>query len=177
MKPLKYMSYFDIALVVVMAVFIFNGLAKGLIRLLGSFVGLIVGAFVASRFYLQFYEWAQSLFNGRENLGKVIAFIVVFIVVTRIVSWVFVLLEKAFNVISIIPFTKLINRLLGAALGFLEGALFVGLILFVASRYAWIGSLFGDNLVSSQLAPFFLRIVKIVLPVLPAALKALQSLI
>lgn len=171
------MSYFDIALLVIVAGFIFNGLSKGLIRLLGNIVGLIVGAFIASRFYLQFYEWSQSFFGGRESLGKVISFIVVFIVVTMLVDWAFVLLEKVFNLISIIPFTKTINRLLGGALGFLEGSLFIGLILFVVSRYAWIGSLFGDNLVSSQVAPFFLKIVKIVMPFLPEALKALQSLI
>jgi uncharacterized membrane protein required for colicin V production len=71
----------------------------------------------------------------------------------------------------------MINRLLGGALGFLEGSLFIGLILFVISRYAWIGSLFGDYLLSSQVAPFFLAVVNIALPFLPTALKALQSLI
>ena len=71
----------------------------------------------------------------------------------------------------------MINRLLGGALGFIEGSLFIGLILFVASRYSWIGSLFGDYLVSSQVAPFFLKVVEIITPVLPAALKALQSVI
>lgn len=171
------MSYFDIALVVVLAGFIFNGLSKGLIRLLGNIVGLIVGAFIASRFYLQFYEWSQHFFGGREGLGKVISFIVVFVVVTMVVDWLFIILEKIFNVISIIPFTKTINRLLGGALGLLEGSLFIGLILFVASRYAWVGGLFGEHLVSSQVAPFFLKVVRLVMPVLPDALKALQSLI
>jgi membrane protein required for colicin V production len=171
------MSYFDIALIVIVLGFVFNGLAKGLIRLLGNIVGLIVGAFVASRFYLPFYEWSQNIFGSRENLGKVVSFIVVFVLVTMVIDWVFVILEKIFNVISIIPFTKLINRLLGGAVGVLEGSFFIGLILFVVSRYVWIGSLFGDNLISSQVAPFFLKIVQIVMPFLPDALKALQSLI
>ena len=171
------MSYFDIALLVIVAGFVFNGLSKGLIRLLGKIVGLIIGAFVASRFYLIFYEWSQSFFGGRENLGKVISFIVVFILVTLVVDWVFIIIEKLYNLISIIPFTKMINRLLGGALGFLEGALSVGLILYVASRYVWIGSLFGDYLVSSKLVPFFLKIVNLILPVLPIALKTLNSII
>ncbi|MGE5425957.1 MAG: CvpA family protein [Bacillota bacterium] len=171
------MSYFDIALLVIVAGFVFNGLSKGLIRLLGNIVGLIAGAFIASRFYLQFFEWSQNLFGARENLGKVISFIVVFILVTIAVDWIFVIIEKIFNLISIIPFTKFINNLAGAALGFLEGSLAIGLVLFVASRYAWIGSLFGDHLVSSQLVPFFLRIVNLIMPVLPSALKALQSLV
>lgn len=171
------MSYFDIAMIVILAGFVFNGLAKGLIRLLGNIVGLLFGAFIAGRFYLQFYEWSQGVFGGRESLGKVLSFIIVFVVVTLIIDWIFVILEKIFNLISIIPFTKTINRLLGGTLGFLEGSLFIGLILFVVSRYAWIGSLFGDHLLSSQVAPFFLSVVNIAMPFLPSALKALQSLI
>jgi len=171
------MSYFDIALIVILVGFVFNGLTKGLIRLLGNIVGLLLGAFIAGHFYLQFYEWGQYLFGGRESLGKVLSFIIVFIAATLIIDWIFVVLEKIFNLISIIPFMKMINRLLGGALGFLEGSLFIGLILFVISRYAWIGSLFGDYLLSSQVAPFFLTVVNIALPFLPTALKALQSLI
>ncbi|MCF7860378.1 CvpA family protein [Patescibacteria group bacterium] len=171
------MSYFDIALVIIVVGFVFNGLSKGLIRLLGKLVGLIAGAFIASHFYLQFYQWSQQLFGGREALGKVISFIIVFVVVTLLIDWIFVIIEKIFKLISIIPFTGMINRLLGGALGFIEGSLFIGLILFVASRYSWIGSLFGDYLVSSQVAPFFLKVVEIIMPVLPAALKALQSII
>jgi len=171
------MSYFDLTLVIILAGFVFNGLAKGLIRLLGNIVGLLIGAFIAGRFYLQFYEWSQGIFGGRESLGKVLSFIIVFVVVTMVVDWLFVILEKIFNIISIIPFTKMINRLLGALLGFLEGSLFIGLILFVISRYAWIDSLFGNHLVSSKIAPFFLSVVNIAMPFLPAALKALQSLI
>jgi len=171
------MSYFDIALLIIIAGFTFNGLAKGLIRLLGKLAGLIVGIFIASHFYLQFYQWSQGIFGGRESLGKVISFIIVFILVTLVIDWIFIIIEKIFKLISIIPFTGLINRLLGGALGFLEGALFIGMILFVASKYAWIGSLFGNYLTSSQVAPFLLSIVQIVAPILPAALKALQSVI
>lgn len=171
------MSYFDIALLVILAGFVFNGFVKGLIRLLGNIVGLIAGAFIASRFYLQFYEWSGSLFGARENLGKVLSFIIVFVLVTLVIDWAFIIIEKIFNVISIIPFTKMINRLFGGALGFLEGSLAIGLVLFVAVRYAWVGTLFGDHLVNSQLAPFFLKIVNLIMPVLPSALKALQSII
>lgn len=171
------MSYFDIALVVFISGFIINGFIKGFIKLLGNIVGLIVGIFIASHFYLQFYQWAQNIFGGREALGKVISFIVVFVVVTVVIDFVFVILEKIFKLISIIPFTKLINNLLGAGLGFVEGSLFIGIILFVISRYAWIGGLFGDTLLSSQVAPFFVKMVNLVMPILPEALKALQSII
>ncbi|MCX6798073.1 MAG: CvpA family protein [Candidatus Falkowbacteria bacterium] len=171
------MSWFDLVLIILWVGFIFYGFSKGLIRLFGHIVGIILGAFIASHFYLQFFTWGQGLFRGHDNLGKVIVFIVLFVVVTRLTDILFVVVEKIFKLISIIPFTKLINRLLGAALGFVEGALFLGLIIFVVSRYTLISSLFGSQLSASKIAPLLLKIVNLILPILPNALKALQSII
>lgn len=171
------MSIFDIVLIVMLAGFVFNGLFKGLIRLLGTLAGIIIGAFAASHFYLTFFHWGENLVKGYPNLGKVLAFIVIFTIVLKVTDWVFILIEKAFNLLSIIPFTKLINRILGAALGLIEGTLFLGLIIFVASRYTMIGSLFGNQLIESKIAPLLLKVVNVILPVLPNALKTLQSII
>lgn len=171
------MSSFDIILIVLWSAFIFYGFWKGLIKLLGSLVGLIIGAYIASHFYLKFYQWSQGLFGSHENLGRVICFIILFAAVIKITDILFTLIEKAFHLISFIPFTKLINRLLGAAVGLVEGALFIGLIVFVISRYTLISSLFGSRLSTSQVAPILLKAVNILLPILPKALKALQSII
>lgn len=171
------MSWFDIILIIFWLAFIINGFAKGLIKLLGNIVGLIIAAYVASHFYLQFFTWGQGLFRGHDNLGKVLSFIILFIVIRLLTNLLFTIIEKVFKLISIIPFTQLINRLLGAALGFVEGSLFLGLIIFVISRYVLISSLFGSELSGSKIAPILLKIVNIILPILPSTLKALQSLI
>lgn len=171
------MSYFDIGLLVILFCFVGNGLAKGLIRLLGQVVGLIVASYVSSHFYLTFYEWGKDIANFGEGTEKFLSFLILFILVTSIIGAVFVVIEKIFNLISIIPFTKMINRLLGGALGLLEGSLALGLILFVAARYAWIGGLFGTQLVNSQVAPWLIKVANIVMPFLPEALKALKSII
>lgn len=171
------MSFFDIALFLFIAGFVVQGLRKGLIRMLGNLVGLIIGASIASRFYLTFFEWSGTVFGKNENLGKVLAFIIVFVVVAKITDWVFIWIEKLFNLVSFIPFTKFINNLLGGILGLLEGSLFLGLIVFVASRYAIVGSLFGNNLVSSKIAPHLLDVVNLIVPILPEALRALQAII
>lgn len=171
------MSYFDIALLVVLAGFVFNGLAKGMIRLLGQIVGLIIGAYVSSRFYLTFYEWGESMVDWGEGTEKFLSFVILFILTTSLIGFVFIMIEKVFNLISIIPFTKLINRLLGGALGLVEGALTLGLLLYVASRYAWIGGVFGSHLADSQVSPWLIKVANIIVPVLPDALRALQSII
>ena len=171
------MSYFDIGLLIILAGFIGNGFAKGLIRLLGQVVGLIVASYVASHFYLTFYEWGKNLTHFSDGTEKFLAFIILLLVITSVVGVVFILIEKIFNLVSIIPFTKLINRLLGGALGLLEGSLSLGLILFVAARYAWIGGLLGKQLVNSHVAPWLIKVATIIMPFLPDALKTLKSII
>jgi uncharacterized membrane protein required for colicin V production len=171
------MSIFDISLIIILAGFTFSGLFKGLIRSLGHLIGLLIGAYVASHFYLLFFSWWQNIFNGHDSIGKVVSFIVLFIVVTRLTDLIFYLIEKFFNFLAFVPGSKYLNNLLGAILGFLEGALFLGLIIFVISRYSLITNFFGSQLATSQIAPFLLKIVKIILPILPDALKALKAII
>jgi uncharacterized membrane protein required for colicin V production len=171
------MSYFDIGLLVVIGGFVFNGLAKGMIRLLGQIVGLIIGAYVASHFYLTFYKWGESMVNWGENTEKFLSFTILFVLTTSLIGFVFVMIEKLFDLISIIPFTKTINRLLGGALGLLEGSLALGLLLYVASRYALISGFMGANLTNSHVAPILVKVTNIIVPVLPDALRALQSII
>lgn len=171
------MSIFDVILLIILSGFVFYGLFFGLIRTLGTFAGVIVGAFLASRFYLPVSEWAEGIFFGYNNLGKVLVFIILFSLINRLVCFGFYLLDKAFHIISIIPFLKTFNRLGGAVLGFLTGSLFLGLIIYVASRYSIIESLFGEWLVNSQVAPFLMKSANLLLPLLPEMLKKLQSLI
>ncbi|MFH1522764.1 MAG: CvpA family protein [Patescibacteria group bacterium] len=171
------MTIFDTILLIILAGFVFYGLFFGLIRTLGSIVGIVVGAWLASRYYLLVFDWLQDLFFGFDNLGKVLAFIILFTVINRLIGFLFSLLNKAFDIISIIPFLKTINRLAGAALGFIEGALILSLILYVAAKYSIIGSWFGNMLTGSYVAPFLLKFVKVLLPLLPEVLKKLQSLI
>lgn len=171
------MSFFDIALLIILFGFVIKGLFKGLIRMIGSLIGLIIGAYVASRYYLIFYNWADTWINVNPNLGKVLAFIILFAVVARLVEFLFSLLEKVFKFLAVIPGSRYINNLLGAILGFFGGALFLGLIIYVISRYAIIGHFFADQLAASLVAPWLLKIAGLALPLLPEALKLLQSII
>jgi len=171
------MSTFDVVLLISLAGFVFYGIFFGLIRTFGTFAGVLVGAFLASRFYLPISDWLNSFFFGYKNLGKVLVFILLFSLFNRLTGFAFYLLDRAFNIISIIPFLKTFNRLGGAILGFITGSLILGLILYVASKYAIVGYWFGDNLVNSKVAPFLLKVANFLLPLLPEVLKKIQSLI
>jgi len=175
------MSILDISLLIILAGFIINGLFKGLINLVGRVLGLFIGVYIASHFHVQIFQWARGVFNININqsAGQIISFIVVFILATYLIDLLFKLIEKIFNLLAIIPGSKYLNNLAGAILGFFEGALFLGLIIFVASRYALIGSLLGldEKLSNSLVSPFLLKIVDLALPILPEALKTIQKII
>jgi len=170
-------SIFDVVLILFLGGFVFYGLFKGLIKLLGDVIGLIVGAWAASHYYLVAYNWLKWLYFGQENLGKVISFVIVLLVAIRLVGWLFILLQKVFDIMSIIPFLKSINKLAGGILGLIEGISVLGLIIYMASRYSFVTSFFGAQLASSQIAPLLAQAVSILTPLFPTALKMLQSLI
>lgn len=171
------LSIFDVVLLIMLSGFVFYGLFYGLIRTFGAFAGVLVGAYLASRFYLPVFDWVKEIFFNYPNLGKVIVFIILFTLINRLVGFGFYLLDKAYNIISIIPFLKTFNRLGGAVLGFLTGALFLGLIIYVSSRYAFIENWFGKWLLDSYMAPFLAKFADFLLPLLPEMMKKLQSLI
>jgi len=175
------MSILDISLLIILAGFVINGLSKGLISLVGRLVGLLTGVFIAGHFHVGVFYWARDTFNisGNEFIGKIITFIVILILATYLIDAIFRILEKVFNLIAIIPGSKYINNLAGAVLGFIEGALFLGLIIFIISRYAYLGDLLGlgEKLASSIVVPSLLKLVDFILPFLPEALRLLKGLI
>lgn len=171
------MSTFDIILIIIIGAFVVYGLFKGIIRMVGRVVGLIIGAYVASHFYLVLYEWGKGIANGHENVGKIVAFILLFIVVSAVIDWLFSLLEKVFKFVAFIPGSKYINNVLGGVLGFLEGAIAIGLILAVISKYSLITNFFGFQIVNSRVAPFLIMIANVTAPILGQAFNALKSII
>ncbi len=170
-------NWLDVVLLLFMAGFVFYGLFFGLIKTVGSLAGVVVGSWVASRIYLPVFAFGKSLAFGHDDWGKVISFIVCFIIINRLVCLIFALLDRTFHLISIIPFLKTINRLGGALLGFLEGGLVLGLMLYVIGRYPLVEGWLGAYLGKSQLTPFLLQFTAVLKPLLPELLKQLKSVI
>ena len=171
------MPIIDVILLILLFGFIFYGLFFGFIRTIGVLIGIVVGALLASHFYLYVSELVNYFFFGYNNLGKVLIFIILFSIISKLVSFLFSLLSSGLKIFSIIPFFKTFNRIAGALFGFIAGSLVIGLILYVSSRYAFIDHWFGKWLVDSKLSPMFLKFNNLLLPLLPDILKKLKSLI
>jgi len=170
-----HMTVIDVVLLVALGGFVLAGLWFGVIHMIGSVVGLVLGAFVAGRFYGQAAELLLPLAGGNANLAKLIGFFALFILVTRLVGLAFHLIEKIFKFVAIIPFLKTFNRLLGAAFGLIEGTLALGLIVYFAGKFP-VSSAFGALLGDSQIARGLNTVGKLLAPLLPKAIQAIRSI-
>lgn len=168
------MIIFDLILLIVLFIFVSFGWWLGLIQTLGALIGIALGAYLAGLGHAMLGSWLSPIFFGHEIAAKIVAFIILFTLINRLVGLLFWIINKVFNIISIIPFLKTINRLAGAILGLTEGVLVLGTILFVIGKYSdsdWFNGIVG----ASSIAPWLLTISTIILPLLPEALKMLKS--
>lgn len=169
------MTHLDIILLIILGGFTLFGLWFGFLHAIGSLIGTVVGAFVASHYYEPISNWTLSVTGGNPNIVKFIVFIIIFIIANRLVGFVFWLIEKIFSILKIIPFLSTINRLLGGLLGLFEGVLVIGLTLFFISKFPFSEWLTGSML-KSGLAAYLIKISSVLWPLLPAALKQIQSI-
>ncbi|MBP6859022.1 MAG: CvpA family protein [Candidatus Magasanikbacteria bacterium] len=168
------MSIFDISLLVLIAGFGLFGLWFGLVRTIGSLIGTVVGVYVASRYYEPLANWVIGFSGWSQNHVKVIVFIVSFLLITRLVGFVFWLLEKILSIFTRLPFLSGIDRILGFVFGLLEGAVVIGISLFFIARFP-ISLPFMEGLAQSHVAPPLVRFASILIPLFPEALRILHS--
>ncbi len=127
------MGFIDIVLIVIVGAFVFFGLFFGLVHTLGSLLGTIVGIIFASRLVDPAFNTFGFLFGG-GTVARIIIFILIFFIITRLIGIVFWFVGKIFNVLAWIPFARSLDRLLGALFGFIEGVIVVGVVLFYAMQ-------------------------------------------
>lgn len=156
------MTILDVILLIILSGFIWFGLFFGFIHALGSLAGTVLGAWVAYKNYGAFGSWAAG-YLGFENVAKVVAFLIIFAIVSRLVSFAFSLLDKFYNFLSIIPFLETINKLGGGALGLAEGCLSIGVVLVLLLNYplaSWLTSAIDH----SQVAAWIMEVVAALMP-------------
>lgn len=167
-------NFFDIILLAVAFGFVWGGWWSGLIQTIGGVVGLFVGEIIAGKYYDHFAGTIAPVFGGNVIVSKVFAFLLIFLLVTRLVGVVFWAVNKVFNLIAIVPGMKLVNRVGGAAFGFIEAALFIGISLQFLVRLP-ISSSLADFVHNSALANYALNITGWLVPLLPKVLKDSQN--
>lgn len=170
------MNTVDLVLLIVLGGFIVSGFWFGIIHMVGSLVGLVVGAWAAGHYFQALANMVTPWLGGNANLARILAFFFIFVLVNRLFGVIVWLAEKVFKIIAIIPFLKTFNRLLGAIFGLIEGTLVLGLAVFFSSRFAFTAA-FAAALQGSQLAKSLYAVGAILAPLLPQAVRAIQSAI
>lgn len=116
----------DIILIIILAAFVMSGMRYGFIQTLGNFVGSILGFMGAQAWSPWFGGVMSKILPVKIGLAQVIAFIIIFIFIDRIVGILFKIADKLFKIVTMLPFISSINKLLGAILGLAEGIVLVG---------------------------------------------------
>lgn len=168
------MSLFDIILLCIIGGFALFGLWFGFMHTLGSLLGTFLGIFLAFRYY----PWLGGLlmkWTGWEgNIANVVMFILAFLIINRLVGIFFWLVGKSTDVVTKLPLIGSLNRILGLALGFFEGVVTVGVILYFVEQYP-VSEKLVAAIATSQVAPYTIGTAAILLPMVPIALKALDK--
>lgn len=170
------MSIFDIVLLCIIGAFAAFGLWFGLVHTIGSLVGTVAGVYLASRYYEVAANWLIKTTGWGANTSKVIIFIIVFFLINRLVGLAFWLVDKILTIITRLPFISSVNRIFGAVFGALEGMIVLGIIFYFISRFP-VGDSVMNALSVSKVAPYTVKIASILWPLVPDAIKILQSTI
>ncbi|MBU1039415.1 CvpA family protein [Patescibacteria group bacterium] len=167
------MTLLDLLLILTVFGFIWFGFWFGIIHMAGSLLGTIAGAWLAGHYYDVLSAWLNSWLGISGGWVTLASFLIIFIVVNRLVGFIFYLLDRTFNFLRFIPFLATVNRLAGAVLGFLEGALVLGLTLYFASRLP-LPLLVENSIAASGVAARLIAFASVLVPLLPDIIKQIQ---
>ncbi|WP_225072828.1 CvpA family protein [Desulfuromonas sp. CSMB_57] len=142
------MNWLDMAILVVLAGFLAKGLFRGLLKELCSLLGLFGGIFVAVRFNPWLAEGLIKVFRVPETLGKVLAFILLFLFTVLLFAVLGFVLSRFVSLLFLGGF----NRVAGGLFGLLEGGLLLTLVLYGLSHCSRPEAL-RQALRGSELAP------------------------
>jgi len=138
---------------------------KGIIGVVLTLAGLVVGVVLAGRYYAPFSQLLP--FISHAGLAKVAAFAIIFIGVMVLATVLARLLKGAASAIML----GWANRLGGGILGFILGAIFCGAFLAMWVKFLGITGAIAD----SNLAPILLDRFPGVLALLPGEFDAIRS--
>lgn len=159
------MNWLDILLIIGLIVSVIMGIRQGLIKGLFVLAGVIIGVVLAGHYSDSLA--AKLTFISDIGIAGIVAFLII-VVATLIVA-----LILAFIVQKVVHWALLgwLDRLGGAVLGLLLGAIFIGAILAMWLKYEG-----GVSTISgSALANFLLDKFGLVLGLLPAEFGAIHS--
>jgi membrane protein required for colicin V production len=165
------MILFDYILLGALLLFVMYGFRAGFLQSIGALIGLIVGTVVAGRYF----EAVGDALGG-SNTMKMLAFFLIFGVVTKLIGFGFKIVGKIFKIVTVLPLLAQLEKLLGAVFGAAEGILFLAVMLFFLSKFP-VNDWLTTSMQESAITPVFIKISGIFMPLFPLAVKQLETLL
>ncbi|MFA6271761.1 MAG: CvpA family protein [Patescibacteria group bacterium] len=166
------MTYIDWILIFLLGAFAVSGFLGGFIYSFGSFLGVIIGAFVAGIFY---EPLAQVMGDGAD-WANIVAFFGIFFIVSQLIGIISHIISKALKLLFAFPFLKIINKLGGLIFGFIEGVLFLGIGVFFILHFELADKIIV-TLGNSSLIPVFEKIGSLISFLLPTVIRELDTIL
>ena len=158
------MNWLDIVILVALVAPTLLGLWQGFIKTLLSLVGLVLGVIVASNFYEALA--GVLTFISNPGIANIVAFVILLVAVMVLAAIIAAVLRAILKAIML----GWADRLAGAVLGLLFGAVFMGAVL------AGFVKFFGEGPVTdSLLAGLLLDKVPLVLALLPREFDSVRG--
>lgn len=164
------MTILDIVVILALAVFFFKGFSLGLVRAVGTFIGLIVGLWLAGRYYDAMGGWLVG-WGLPEAFSAAAGYIATFIAAVWAVSLLVWMADRVFKFLAIIPGMKLANNVLGGVLLLIVGTIIVGVVLYVAGKFSAPGSSTKQALEKARVAPLVTAAAWVAAPLIPTAIE------
>jgi membrane protein required for colicin V production len=140
------MNALDILIIIIFAFCIIRGVFQGLLRGVSSLVAILVGLFLAKRYYLATTALLTKIHVPDAN--GIIGYIFVFLIFFMGVKIIFFLLAKVTESAGL----SILDRVLGSGLGFIKGALYCLLLIFILQAVLPQGSVIFTH---SKIMPYY----------------------
>jgi membrane protein required for colicin V production len=158
------MNWLDIVILVPIGINTFVGLGKGLIKMVLSLVGVILGVVLAGQFYDTVGSWLSFL--GNEDIANALGFILILGVVMVAAEILGTVIKKMVS----IALLGWVDRIGGAVLGAL-----IAVIIVSAGLAIWAKFFGSDTIADSAIASFLLDKFPLVLGLLPTEFDSIKD--
>ena len=121
------MNILDIILLICFIPALVQGFRKGLISQVTAIISIIAGVWFSVRFTPVVSQWLETHAGGSEQVLKVVAFALIFIAISIVLTLVGRLIERIVKLIMM----GWLNRLLGVVLSLAKTGLIIGIAIMV----------------------------------------------
>jgi membrane protein required for colicin V production len=123
------MNFFDIIILAVLVIFAFKGLARGFVNEASSLAGLILGGWLAYRYYPPLSVPIRNLLHAPAHVSAFLAFMLLLILTGVIAHILGNIITTAVRIVML----GSVNRLGGLLIGATEGALLLSMLFCIAT--------------------------------------------